>query len=144
MPPKKPEPAVAAVEPPKREAPAPVLMPKGYKEPIAELIVICHRKKYECQRFMEKVPYEYDEHIEAYILPLVEANLAYPLHGRWYRQAYLDGRLFERVTTMPTFIVWEGSKQNGHELARWTGYTSMEEFLQQVNLMIEMYDLRQW
>ncbi len=124
--------------------PKPILMPKGLKDPIAELIVICHPRKYVCQRFLEKVPYDYDEHIQAYILPLVEANLSFPLHGKWYRNAFLDGRLFDRAITMPTFIVWQGDKETGHELARWTGFTDMGEFLEQVDLMIEMYDLKTW
>lgn len=124
--------------------PPQVMMPKGFKEPVADLIVICHRRKYECQQFMGTATYDYDEHIEAYILPLVEVNLAHDHHGAWYRRAYRDDRLSGRVVTMPTFIVWEGSRLDGHELARWTGYEGMNDFLEQVNLMIEMYELKQW
>ena len=125
-------------------APKQVLIPKGLKEPIAELLVFCHPRKYQCQEFLQNVPFEYDENIEAYILPMVEVNVTYHVHGAWYRKAFRDGRLYSLVKTMPTFVVWQGSREEGHELARWNGYDDMEEFLEQVNLMIEMYDLKTW
>ena len=122
----------------------PMLIPRGLPEPIAELIVICHPRQYECQEFLKEVPFDYDEHVQAYILPMREVNITYEVSSLWYRTAYRQGRLYEMARTMPTFIVWQGDRDTGHELARWEGYEDMESFLGQVDLMIEMYDLKQW
>lgn len=115
-----------------------------FLKPQAELITICSPRQYDCQRFKVEVPEWYDEQMEGFFLPLVEADLSFPVHGDWYRKVYNSGQLYSMVSTTPTFIVWEGSRDTGHEIARFIGYDNRDDFIEQVRLIIEMYDLRLW
>ena len=111
--------------------------------PKAELIMIYNSADLMAYQFQREVPLQYDLMPEGYFVPLVEMDINAPAPYAWWKRVNRRGQVAGWVTGWPTFILWTGSRENGHELARFEGYKDMESFMEQVRLFISMYNLKQ-
>ncbi len=142
----------ATTKPPQRPYVPPVVISKDAK-PAVSLYLICTPQNLQCYNFRKEIlmvydmsqgilKESYDMRAEGYFLPLVEMDMSRPEPQEWYRTSVTEQRLSGIVTQTPTFVVWEGGRHDGYELARFYGYETSDEFWGQVSEIIRMYRLK--
>jgi thioredoxin-related protein len=57
----------------------------------------------------------------------------------WFKEAYRIGKI-KPIRGTPTFIIWNGSKEGGHEISRIVGYRDKGRFYSRLKEMLSIED----
>jgi thioredoxin-related protein len=90
-----------------------------------------------CQNFVEEVAVDYNDSEIAKKLPLIIINVQE--QPEWFKEAYRIGKI-KPIRGTPTFIVWNGSHEGGHEIARLVGYHDKQRFYSRLKKMLSIED----
>ena len=102
-----------------------------------ELLMAHNPSCHICQQFIEEVAVDYNDSEVAKKLPLIVINVYE--QPEWFKEAYRIGKI-KPIRGTPTFIVWNGSHEGGHEIARLVGYRDKERFYSRVKGMLSIED----
>ena len=90
-----------------------------------------------CERFINEVAIDYHESSVAKTIPLIIISVYE--QPEWFKEAYRIGKI-KPIRGTPTFIVWNGSHDGGHEIGRLVGYHSKEKFYSRLKEMFQIED----
>jgi thioredoxin-related protein len=90
-----------------------------------------------CERFINEVAIDYHESSVAKTIPLVIISVYE--QPKWFKEAYRIGKI-KPIRGTPTFIVWNGSHDGGHEIGRLVGYENKEKFYSRLKEMFQIED----
>ena len=90
-----------------------------------------------CERFINEVAIDYHESSVAKTIPLVIISVYE--QPEWFKEAYRIGKI-KPIRGTPTFIVWNGSHDGGHEIGRLVGYENKEKFYSRLKEMFQIED----
>ena len=90
-----------------------------------------------CQKFIEEVAVDYNDSEIAKRLPLIIISVYE--QPKWFKEAYRIGKI-KPIRGTPTFIVWNGSHDGGHEIGRLVGYENKEKFYNRLKEMLSIED----
>ena len=88
-----------------------------------------------CERFINEVAVDYNDSDMAKKLPLIIISV-YD-QPEWFKEAYRIGKI-KPIHGTPTFIIWNGSKDGGHEIGRLVGYHSKGRFYSRLKEMLSI------
>ena len=100
-----------------------------------ELLMAHNPKCHICERFINEVAIDYHESSIAKTIPLVIINVYE--QPEWFKEAYRIGKI-KPIRGTPTFIIWNGSKDGGHEIGRLVGYHSKGRFYSRLKEMLSI------
>ena len=90
-----------------------------------------------CEKFIEEVAIDYNDSEIAKRLPLVIISVYE--QPEWFKEAYRIGKI-KPIRGTPTFKVWNGSHDGGHEIGRLVGYENKEKFYSRLKEMLSIED----
>ena len=90
-----------------------------------------------CERFINEVAVDYNDSEVAKIIPLVIISV-YD-QPEWFKEAYRIGKI-KTIRGTPTFIIWNGSREGGAEIARLVGYHSKGRFYSRLKETLSIED----
>jgi thioredoxin-related protein len=90
-----------------------------------------------CERFINEVAIDYNESEIAKKLPLIIINV-YD-QPEWFKEAYKI-RKIKTIRGTPTFIIWNGNHDGGHEIGRLVGYHSKQRFYSRIKAAVGYED----
>ena len=102
-----------------------------------ELLMAHNPSCHICEKFIKEVAIDYNDSEVAKKLPLIVINVYE--QPEWFKEAYRIGKI-KPIRGTPTFIVWNGSHEGGHEIARLVGYRDKERFYSRVKGMLSIED----
>ena len=90
-----------------------------------------------CEKFINEVAVDYNDSEIAKRLPLTIISVYE--QPEWFKEAYRIGKV-KPIRGTPTFIIWNGSKQGGAEIARLVGYHNKGRFYSRLKEMLSIED----
>jgi len=90
-----------------------------------------------CEKFINEVAVDYNDSEVAKIIPLVIISV-YD-QPEWFKEAYRIGKI-KTIRGTPTFIIWNGSREGGAEIARLVGYHSKGRFYSRLKETLSIED----
>ena len=90
-----------------------------------------------CEKFIEEVAIDYNDSEIAKRLPLVIISVYE--QPEWFKEAYRIGKI-KPIRGTPTFIIWNGSRDGGMEIARLVGYSNKSRFYSRLKEMLSIED----
>ena len=111
-----------------------------------ELLMAHNPSCHICQKFIEEVAIDYEytyngftshNRIAKKTLPLMIVNVYE--QPEWFKEAYRLKKI-KPIRGTPTFIVWNGSHEGGHEIARLVGYHDKQRFYSRLKKMLSIED----
>jgi thioredoxin-related protein len=102
-----------------------------------ELLMAHNPKCHICERFINEVAIDYHESSIAKTIPLVIINVYE--QPEWFKEAYRIGKI-KPIRGTPTFIIWNGSRDGGMEIARLVGYSNKSRFYSRLKEMLSIED----
>ena len=87
-----------------------------------------------CQKFIKEVAVDYNDSDIAKKLPLIIISVHE--QPEWFKEAYRIGKI-KPIHGTPTFIIWNGSHENGAEISRLIGYRNKESFYNRLEGMFK-------
>ena len=88
-----------------------------------------------CERFINEVAIDYNESSVAKTIPLIIISVYE--QPEWFKEAYRIGKI-KPIRGTPTFIIWNGSRDGGMEIARLVGYSNKSRFYSRLNEMFQI------
>ena len=90
-----------------------------------------------CEKFIKEVAVDYNDSEIAKKLPLIVISVyEQPV---WFKEAYRIGKI-KPIRGTPTFIIWNGSRDGGMEIARLVGYSNKSRFYSRLKEMLSIED----
>jgi thioredoxin-related protein len=102
-----------------------------------ELLMAHNPNCHICEKFIKEVAIDYNDSEVAKKLPLIVINVYE--QPEWFKEAYRIGKI-KPIRGTPTFIVWNGSHEGGHEIARLVGYHDKQRFYSRLKKMLSIED----
>jgi thioredoxin-related protein len=102
-----------------------------------ELLMAHNPSCHICEKFIKEVAIDYNDSEVAKKLPLIVINVYE--QPEWFKEAYRIGKI-KPIRGTPTFIVWNGSHEGGHEIARLVGYHDKQRFYSRLKKMLSIED----
>ena len=90
-----------------------------------------------CEKFINEVAVDYNDSEIAKRLPLTIISVYE--QPEWFKEAYRIGKV-KPIRGTPTFIIWNGSKEGGAEIARLVGYHNKGRFYSRLKEMLSIED----
>jgi len=90
-----------------------------------------------CEKFINEVAVDYNDSEIAKRLPLTIISVYE--QPEWFKEAYRIGKV-KPIRGTPTFIIWNGSKEGGHEISRIVGYRDKGRFYSRLKEMLSIED----
>ena len=111
-----------------------------------ELLMAHNPNCHICEKFIKEVAVDFEYSYKSTTshgrvikkpLPLIIINVYE--QPEWFKEAYRIGKI-KPIRGTPTFIVWNGSHDGGHEIGRLVGYHSKEKFYSRLKEMFQIED----
>ena len=90
-----------------------------------------------CERFINEVAVDYNDSELGKRIPLIIISV-YD-QPEWFKEAYRIGKI-KTIRGTPTFIIWNGSREGGAEIARLVGYHSKGRFYSRLKETLSIED----
>ena len=100
-----------------------------------ELLMAHNPSCHICNKFIEEVAVDYNDSEMAKKIPLIVISV-YD-QPEWFKEAYRIGKI-KTIRGTPTFIIWNGSREGGGEIARLVGYSNKSRFYSRLKEMFQI------